>query len=264
MDHGSEWLNECPHGRPVRGGGRTKAGGWRNETAVVARIDIDPGRGPAAAGLRVRPVGGLDLRHGHGHVEGRVAGRGGHRPRTRARARRARSSPTPRAATPCRCCRSARYTVTATMSGFQSQERSQVVLEVQASLTLDFALDIAGLTSRGHGHRARPTAVQLQRSDALAGPADQRPAGRRAAAERPQLRPARAARPGHGDRARRQLPGPGPEQRSVVSRQHVGVGPGHARERQRLALRRRRRQRADAPAASASCRTSTRSASSRC
>ncbi len=39
------------------------------------------------------------------------------------------------------------YTVTATMSGFQGQERSQVVLEVQASLTLDFALNIAGLTS---------------------------------------------------------------------------------------------------------------------
>ena len=154
------------------------------------------------------------------------------------------------------------YTVTAAMSGFQTQERNKVVLEVQASLTLDFVADHLDRDHRGHGHeRGRDRAAATQRC--VAGPVDQRAAGGRAAAERPQLRPARAARPGHRDRARRQLPGPGPEQRGVLPRQHVGVGAGHARERQRLALRRRRRQRADAPAASASCRTSTRSASSR-
>ena len=60
------------------------------------------------------------------------------------------------------------YTVTATMAGFQGQERSQVVLEVQASITLDFSLNIAGLTSEVTVTGVADT-VQLQRSDANLG-----------------------------------------------------------------------------------------------
>ena len=45
------------------------------------------------------------------------------------------------------------YTVTATMTGFQTQERNKVVLEVQASLTLDFVLTISDRDDRGHGHQ---------------------------------------------------------------------------------------------------------------
>ena len=75
-------------------------------------------------------------------------------------------------------------------------------------------------------------------------PADQLATGGRVAVERPQLRAARPARARHRDGACGQLPGAGPQQRSVVPRQHVGLGAGHARERQRLAVRRRRRQRA--------------------
>ena len=43
------------------------------------------------------------------------------------------------------------------------------MLEVQASLTLDFALDLSASDRGGHGHRARPQMVQLQRSDASLG-----------------------------------------------------------------------------------------------
>lgn len=60
------------------------------------------------------------------------------------------------------------YTVTATMSGFQSQEHSKIVLEVQAALTLDFTLDIAGLTS-AVTVMSQAAVVQLQRSDASLG-----------------------------------------------------------------------------------------------
>ena len=38
------------------------------------------------------------------------------------------------------------YTVTATMTGFQTPRRSRRALEVQQSLTLDFALDLSALT----------------------------------------------------------------------------------------------------------------------
>src|SRR5262245_12518517 len=35
------------------------------------------------------------------------------------------------------------YTVTVTMTGFQTQEKSKIALEVQASLTLDFTLELS-------------------------------------------------------------------------------------------------------------------------
>src|SRR6185503_17682311 len=38
------------------------------------------------------------------------------------------------------------YTVAVTMTGFRTQERSKVVLEVQASLTLDFALELSAIS----------------------------------------------------------------------------------------------------------------------
>lgn len=60
------------------------------------------------------------------------------------------------------------YTVTATMSGFQSQERNKVGLEVQASLSLDFTLEIAGLTTEVTVV-SQAAAAQLQRSDASLG-----------------------------------------------------------------------------------------------
>ena len=60
------------------------------------------------------------------------------------------------------------YTITATMSGFQTQEVNKVVLEVQASLTLDFTLDIAGLTSEVTVV-GQAGMVQIQRSDANLG-----------------------------------------------------------------------------------------------
>ncbi|MBM3782043.1 MAG: carboxypeptidase regulatory-like domain-containing protein [Acidobacteria bacterium] len=61
-----------------------------------------------------------------------------------------------------------RYAVTATMSGFQSQERSGVMLEVQASLTLEFTLGLAGLTD-SVTVTGGATVVQLQRNDANLG-----------------------------------------------------------------------------------------------
>ena len=48
------------------------------------------------------------------------------------------------------------YTVTATMTGFQTQERSKIVLEVQASLTLDFVLELSPLTDARSRSPARP------------------------------------------------------------------------------------------------------------
>jgi hypothetical protein len=60
------------------------------------------------------------------------------------------------------------YTISAAMGGFQSQERADVVLEVQSSLTLDFALDIAGVTTEVTVVGQAGT-VQLQRSDANLG-----------------------------------------------------------------------------------------------
>jgi len=61
-----------------------------------------------------------------------------------------------------------RYAVTATMSGFQSQERTGVMLEVQASLTLEFTLGLAGLTD-SVTVTGGATVVQLQRNDANLG-----------------------------------------------------------------------------------------------
>ena len=58
------------------------------------------------------------------------------------------------------------YTVTATMSGFQTQERSKIVLEVQASLTLDFILDRRRRHPRRSPSLGQAPMVQLQRSDA--------------------------------------------------------------------------------------------------
>ncbi len=61
-----------------------------------------------------------------------------------------------------------RYTVTATMTGFQTQERSGIVLEVQASLTLEFTLPLAGVTDTVTV-TSQAAVVQLQRSDANLG-----------------------------------------------------------------------------------------------
>ncbi len=61
-----------------------------------------------------------------------------------------------------------RYTVTATMTGFQTQERSGIVLEVQASLTLAFTLPLAGVTDTVTV-TSQAAVVQLQRSDANLG-----------------------------------------------------------------------------------------------
>ena len=60
------------------------------------------------------------------------------------------------------------YTVTVTMTGFRTQERSKVVLEVQASLTLDFALELSAI-SEAITVTSQAAAVQLQRSDANLG-----------------------------------------------------------------------------------------------
>ena len=60
------------------------------------------------------------------------------------------------------------YTVTATMSGFRTQERSQVALEVQQSLTLDFVLAISAVTTEVTV-LSEAAVAQLQRSDASLG-----------------------------------------------------------------------------------------------
>ena len=60
------------------------------------------------------------------------------------------------------------YTVTVTMTGFQTQERSKIALEVQASLTLDFVLDLAKI-SEAITVTSQASMVQLQRSDASLG-----------------------------------------------------------------------------------------------
>ena len=60
------------------------------------------------------------------------------------------------------------YTVSASMSGFQTQERSRVILEVQQSLTLDFVLQISSLTTQVTVS-SQVTDVELQRSDASLG-----------------------------------------------------------------------------------------------
>lgn len=61
-----------------------------------------------------------------------------------------------------------RYTVSATMAGFQSQERAGVQLEVQASLTIEFTLPLAGLTD-AVTVTGQAAVVQLQRNDASLG-----------------------------------------------------------------------------------------------
>lgn len=60
------------------------------------------------------------------------------------------------------------YTVSASMSGFQTQASSKVALQVQASLTLDFTLPISSLTSEVIVV-SQAAVVQLQRSDASLG-----------------------------------------------------------------------------------------------
>lgn len=60
------------------------------------------------------------------------------------------------------------YTVSASMDGFQAQQRSRVVLEVQASLTIDFELQLAGLATEVTVV-SQAAQVQLQRSDANLG-----------------------------------------------------------------------------------------------
>ena len=60
------------------------------------------------------------------------------------------------------------YTVSASMSGFQTQERSKVVLEVQQSLTLDFVLQISSLEEQVTV-RSQVAEAELQRSDASLG-----------------------------------------------------------------------------------------------
>ena len=60
------------------------------------------------------------------------------------------------------------YTVTASMAGFQAQELNKLVLEVQASLTLNFILDVAALTTQVTVV-SEASMAQLQRSDASLG-----------------------------------------------------------------------------------------------
>ena len=60
------------------------------------------------------------------------------------------------------------YTVSAAMTGFQTQERSKVVLEVQASLSLDFTLQISGLSTEVTV-TSQVAEVELQRNDASLG-----------------------------------------------------------------------------------------------
>ncbi len=60
------------------------------------------------------------------------------------------------------------YTIGASMSGFQTQERSKVILEVQQSLTLDFVLALSSLATEVTV-TSQVTNVELQRSDASLG-----------------------------------------------------------------------------------------------
>jgi carboxypeptidase family protein len=60
------------------------------------------------------------------------------------------------------------YTVTATMSGFRTEERSKLLLEVQQSLTLDFVLQISSISTEVTVS-SQVTDVVLQRSDASLG-----------------------------------------------------------------------------------------------
>ncbi|MBA3640175.1 MAG: carboxypeptidase regulatory-like domain-containing protein, partial [Acidobacteria bacterium] len=60
------------------------------------------------------------------------------------------------------------YTVSATMAGFRTQERSKVMLEVQASLALDFVLGLSSLTSEVTVV-SQQAEVEVRRSDASLG-----------------------------------------------------------------------------------------------
>lgn len=60
------------------------------------------------------------------------------------------------------------YTLTASMDGFQTQELSGIVLEVQASLTIDFQLHISSLEAE-ITVTSQAAVVELQRSDANLG-----------------------------------------------------------------------------------------------
>ena len=60
------------------------------------------------------------------------------------------------------------YTITATMSGFRTQERSKLVLEVQESLTLDFVLELSAVAET-ITVTSQAAVAQLQRSDANLG-----------------------------------------------------------------------------------------------
>ena len=60
------------------------------------------------------------------------------------------------------------YTVNAAMPGFQTQERKGIVLEVQASLSLDFTLEISSLNTEVTVS-STVTEVEIQRNDASLG-----------------------------------------------------------------------------------------------
>jgi hypothetical protein len=60
------------------------------------------------------------------------------------------------------------YTISASMSGFQTQERSKVLLEVQQSLTLDFILALSSLTTEVKV-TSQVEEVEIRRSDASLG-----------------------------------------------------------------------------------------------
>lgn len=60
------------------------------------------------------------------------------------------------------------YTVSASMDGFQTQERTRVVLEVQANLSIDFVLQLSALASEVTVS-SQAVQVELQRSDANLG-----------------------------------------------------------------------------------------------
>lgn len=60
------------------------------------------------------------------------------------------------------------YTVAAAMSGFQTQERSKVLLEVQQSLTLDFVLSLSAVTASVEVS-SQVAEVEVRRSDASLG-----------------------------------------------------------------------------------------------
>ena len=106
------------------------------------------------------------------------------------------------------------YTVTVAMS--RLPDRREDRRDAGSPAEPHARLRPAGLLDQHRGDGLEQVAeVALQRIRRLARPVDQRPAGSRAAAERTQLRAARAARPRHRDRAARAASSPrGPAARS--------------------------------------------------